>query len=47
MDAFPCRGILLFEILMIGSMDIVIMLGSDDGCLSTIIILIGIKSKSC
>ena len=40
-------GDLLNEILMIGSIDIVIIFVSDDGCLSTLIIPVGVKSRVC
>ena len=39
--------VLLTEILMIESMDIVIIFGSDDGCLLTLTISIVVKSRSC
>ena len=45
MYELPCHGSVLNKILMIGYMDIVIMLGSDDGCLSTSITSIGVKYR--
>ena len=38
-------GVFLNDILMIIYMSIVIMFGYDDGCLSTLIISIGMKSR--
>ena len=42
---YHVMGVFLNGILMIGSMDIVIMLGYDDGYLSTLIISTGKKSR--
>ena len=47
MDEFPCHGNFLNNILKIGSMNIVIMFGSGDGCLSSLTLSFGMKSRSC
>ena len=46
MDGFPCHDF-FNDLLMTRSMDIVIVFGSDDGCLSTLIISIEMESISC
>ena len=40
-------GVFLDELLMIQYMAIVIIFGYDDGCLSTLIMSIGMKSRRC
>ena len=40
-------GVLLNEVFLIGSMDIVIMFDSNDICLLTLTISIGVNCRSC